>query len=262
MKNKLLLTLLMLCSFACGAEDFAGEPEGAEPVEIGQVEQALFLPAGYGIEQGTVDGENTPPCYAPFEGAVCGVPRYRKVDINIYPSTCSYLFVRNEMMAAGAAMRNYFNALGWDILTWEGTKGNRSSAVQMDVRCGTTSSANFLGQTTNVLENAVNCLNAGPSAGLICRYTPSNARIFEANISNAVFGLTSAKASRFANNVIRHEIGHGLGLAHNTTSGTLMYPFAASSQHSNYTNIALIPTSAERDLIECYRPTGGTPAGC
>jgi hypothetical protein len=244
--------LIAVLALACSAEDFAPEEQD---LVIGQTEQAMFLPFAYGHES------NSTPCVAPFDPH-CEVPRYRKVDLNIYTNSCSRALVKDQMMDAGAAMRNFYNALGWNILTWENTKGNRSSSVQVEIKCQTPPAGNnSLAGTNNVYENYGNCINAGSSNGFVCRYTPSFISVYDVRIEANTVNLTATKAKRFSNNLLRHEIGHALGLAHNgSAAGTqLMSQYSTNDTNSNFANIALIPNSAERDLIECYNPSGDSP---
>jgi hypothetical protein len=169
--------LIAVLALACSAEDFAPEEQD---LVIGQTEQAMFLPFAYGHES------NSTPCVAPFDPH-CEVPRYRKVDLNIYTNSCSRALVKDQMMDAGAAMRNFYNALGWNILTWENTKGNRSSSVQVEIKCQTPPAGNnSLAGTNNVYENYGNCINAGSSNGFVCRYTPSFISVYDRDQGQAL----------------------------------------------------------------------------
>lgn len=245
-----VLLAIILLTWSCGA------PPEDEPV-IGTAEQHIYTPDGWGLE-----GDAT-QCHVPWSGSTCSATFSKLVDLRVNQSNCPQQYQRDALLAAANRFKSFLEGLGTGWAVNVRTSGNYAGiGLNHTLACKS-------GQC--VLPNGQHCIGGSDSTpkpydnctpvddvGAFCRFNTSAARLYPSEIE-AMFGWagkTTAQKQRFWTNDAQHELYHGIGLGHNSTVDSLMYPSASSLSY----DVLLAPTSTERNNAACYDPNQNDPA--
>jgi hypothetical protein len=219
-----------LCDMSVQDGDATGCANGSELDELGELEQPIYIPSGYGHA-----GSNA--CTSVLD---CFVPDKKYIQAKFYASTCSSWW-QARMVTAFANIESMVDNLGDD---W-GFIGPGSGLYE--VRCG---NALELGSFTP-LDTQVH--SGGP-----IQYNKGNILVDVADIQNLPFwvaGSTETQRQTFAVNAIRHEFGHLLGLPHG--SGIMH-----AGPETIWWNSVISFSAAQRTAMQCYNEDSTTTPDC
>ena len=251
----LLLTLAVF-AFACGdgGEDFYTAPE---KVDIGTLEQPIYMPDQYGFEGGS-GGR----CDSNWEGGRCWVPDIRPISIRLANSHgCSQFTI--DVITLAIQQFGSFLPSDWPV-----TYAN-DGAYQVKCNNSETLAQNSrLGNMALVKEE-----EHDTSRGKLTQHRTGTMTLFTGKIA-ALSGWqcgssTSCENRRkvFLSNVFRHELGHILGMGHRTTSsGSRLMDYAFPDYNSSSPQLvwsqALTLDATEKSWLDCYTPGSSTSPSC
>jgi hypothetical protein len=228
------LILLALLS-ACGApnDGIYADPEPDAVDELGQLEQPIYVPSGYGKYV------NSEPCQS-AQG--CFVPDKKYIQAQFFASTCNNWW-QTRMVTAFAEVEGYVDNLGddWGMIS-------PGSGLYV-VRCGSVTGGDLGGFSPSDTQSH--------SSGLI-QYNRGTIKINTAAVEgqSSWANATEAQRQRFAINLIKHEFGHLLGLPHE--ANTLLNNGALTL----WWNANMSYTTSMRNRMQCYNEDSGTSPDC
>lgn len=253
--TKFFRTALAFSLVACAGE--AGDlfPADAGP-ELGQVAFATTRTGSYGIEtdcggdgadcdDSTTISQTGAKCIVPWQNNFCHAVSSKVRRIGFAASTCS-----SWWQARFVEVYNEFNWNHGDY-GWAWAEGNQEGGIRCNgtLPDGSSMSSSMLGATW--FDAPFSDASQWPN-GTLRRWSKSQTRIntvaMEALPSWA--GKTDTQRKRAARSNIRHELYHAMGVAHNTTPGSLMYPTFDEAHY--YADIQL--RTEERDSFNAYVP--------
>jgi hypothetical protein len=268
MTRMLRVTALALL-VGCGAESADG-PTADAPADFGELEQALYVPTGYGA-----DG-NQNRCGSPFAGGVCLMPDTREWLIIVPDSGehqgCSRANVRTQIDLAAREWSFKVNQQGWSTAV---VGASVTEVGGVAITCsGDASSTNKRFGVTTV---------SGPcgTPGTDCHSTPrgtiqqyadasilmypervyANTNISFPNGFGNFGGLHITQQNNFIFSLVMHELGHLAGLGHTGYATSKLMGLHSFNDLSPF-NGRLYPTTEELNMIKCYRETSGTTPRC
>jgi hypothetical protein len=256
--KKLLLGLVTLLMTACGSVD----EKGNEIIPIGQTEQAIYLPAGYGTEDDMTACDNN------WSGGFCDAPDFRSIAISVVTNTCDNEF-DGYLKAAAERWRKFMAGVGWKVL-WKENQAPiiGGDQVNFSIACDGATGGNDLGVTQVVttpdlvpIFGSYECHDA--QFGDFCQFQGGRIKIFHNKIKShpGWASATATKRENFAMNVAQHELYHASGLGHvagQPGSQLMVSGPPTTGNTSNFWTIKLSPNSAQRDQLACYNPRSGT----
>lgn len=237
------IAAIALLLFACGAP--LDEEEG---LYIGTLEQGIFVPVGYGAESGTQNGVSSPPCDdTDWAGGQCSIPDSKFQIYKFFASSCSSWW-QARFVGAENYVKPFVNGLGDD---WAYYGGDINGVYTHGMYCNTSSG---LGAFTP----GPDFENHATPLGTLRQYKNGTIRIDTADIEAQAgwSSKTEAERIRFAENVIRHEMGHSLGFGH--FGSGLMQDGTNATWYSNSKTF----TIADRTVLRCYNEDSGSSPDC
>lgn len=260
---KKIWMLLILALFAgCGApmEDEVPSIEDTpetmiiddEPVDIGQIQQPLYVEPGYGIEVNT-----NKACPTTTWDGGCWMPDNIGSDL-VYgwfiTSNCSATWktlitdIVNEQDAVGGTFGNI-----------DFVKVQTQQAARYIFDCTTSNGAP--GTTTFVQEETHDT-----PLGKI-RQFQRIVSLFRTTPIETAAGYTAgtqAQRDRVRKNVIRHEVSHALGFGHTgeSASDALMEPTYNTAVGGQWYSLDRKLNSTQLHQLDCYNPTSSTSPRC
>lgn len=243
--------LLVFTLFACGAS-VESEPLGGQV--IGTAEQAVYRPAGYGMEGGTDANGSKTTCDNDWSNGECWVPNSKTFYAAFQAGTCSSWWQARfvDVWYEAIAELDYINAdvdvaskwyLG-PVPTIFGEPAIQPGLIY-NWRCQATDGiASFQPNRSNSDD-----IDAGGGDELR-QYKGGTLRLDVADIEADILWVASddARRQRFASNVLRHEVWHMLGHGHEENG--LM-------GGCDYWNEECWPTMTMYNRQECYNPSNG-----
>lgn len=246
-------TVLALAAIvlACGAPVPEAQTEAEGPIELGQLEQQViyngsYLPEGYGIlwPQGA-------RCFWPWE--TCVVPKFKAIKIRIMPHDydgCWGNYWTDAMQRAITGWNQAHIAFQTGFQLQVVSSGEHARIWCKANHCN--NGADCMGSTEPLEEECSQWSwdDWGWTEGL-CKAKKWNIRL----AGNGIVGL--GYNDNGIENIVRHELGHLFGLAHNSGSALMNSPATPA-----YYNASIrFPTTTELDNLWGYCPTGSSP-GC
>jgi hypothetical protein len=233
--------LLLLPVLACGPAE--------EPVNLGTLEQPIYMPAEYGREG---DGS---ACSAPWSGSICKVPDWgdHEFKIKVDTGACD-AWTRDRIQEAVGLFQVWMGWYGWDV--------NRVTSGQNGtIRCDMGN-----GDPGTTAANAPFDYHGVPY-GTLLQYggftvTIRPWPIYTCNSGNAWTYATLEEKVNVSVNVIMHELFHVAGLGHNGEAGELMSAAFVCSNAAPQWQRILEPTDAEASMLLCYNPNSGPNPWC
>jgi hypothetical protein len=250
--------LMVALLTACGAY----EEQEDEIIPIGQTEQAIYLPAGYGTE------DDMSACDNNWSGGFCDAPDFRSIGLAVMTNTCDNEF-DGYLRLAAERWRKFVVGVGWKAL-WKENQGPiiGGDQVNFSIGCDGATGGPELGVTQVVttpdlvpIFGSYECHDA--QFGDFCQFQGGRIKIFHKKIRAlaAWAGASAAKRENFVVNVAQHEQYHATGLGHRVgvpDGSELMSVAAGTNPNVNFWTIKLSPNSAQRDMLACYNPRSGT----
>jgi len=224
--------------------------------ELGSLEQPIFMPDGYGSEEG-----DQSRCDTSWSGGKCVIPDNRSPNFGIDQcGTETSLFHRNIWTALGYT----FGVVNSSPLDWAMTRSH-SNGGDYIVRCvgdttGAPMSTSFNGVTADCHDTDRGTLCQAKSGTITVRMG-----VF---LQNPAFAnATAAEQDRIIQNMLRHEAGHVNGLGHKKGASydqlmAAVYPNAPGAAGTDPWANMLTHDSAEIHMLDCYRETSGTTSRC
>jgi hypothetical protein len=247
--------LLPLLALACGAPV-------VESVDLGTLEQAIYMPIGYG--QSAIKGMR---CTTPFQGGECTVPDVRAVHMWFKPSTCgiyeaavvvdSLLWFEAQLDWNGWAHTLYTQ----DTFPWPIQQGHPITPVgSLIIKCGTSVPGSLAEVAISDFDNH------STQYGTLKQYRHSTLTFGTDAIekyTSFTLGDANAKFWSLAN-IMRHELGHQMGLGHTGSHipAQLLDNTWPLLPGSPATLGPLELLTEEQDMIWCYNPNSGTGDAC
>lgn len=245
MKN-IIKAILALALFACGASPEDENVVEGDYIPIGSTGQEIFMPTGYGAE----NGSGTPQCSPPWGGGICRVPDSKTLLYKLFASTCSSWW-QARVVGAEAYVQPFLDGLGDD---WN-YSGEVAGLYNIDIRCTASSGlADF-----NNLQASTD--NHATEFGTLQQWVYGSIRIDTAEIEAQPgwASKTEAQRIRFAENIIRHEYGHSFGFGHGGTG--LMRDGSQWTEAQAYGSTMTFGTT-ERNMLLCYNEDSGSTDDC
>ena len=251
------ITLMMFAlAVACGRpQDFESLQDPA-PLELGILEQPIFMPTAYGSEKG-----DQTRCDEDWSGGTCVIPDNRSPNFGI------------DQCGANTAMfhSNIYTALGYVIgvtnsvpLEWATTRSH-SNGGDFIFRC--VGDAEGSPMVTSFNSVTADCHDT--DRGELCQAKSGTITVRMGVIiaACAEVGATAAQCNRLINNMARHEAGHVIGLGHEKNAGSnkLMqtaFPNGPGVPGADPWDNLLTFDSVETHALDCYRETSGTTPRC
>lgn len=251
-----LLTILLVCTlFGCGGEAF-DEPE---PVEIGKLEQPLYMDFGYGAD----DAMNRCTQSPPWVGE-CAVPRdkgvFYEIPTTAFPNGCDSLF-RGGIQTGVLQMASVVESNGGGWLFQRSDVPN--SSTELMIFCTTGNFGTGGGETLVRGDYSIfgtdDCWNT--ASGEVCTFSSGTIYIHTTDIINsfAKWPLANAQQrTRLIRNIARHEVAHYLGLGHASPANSALMSQASFSSWDWFDNEKQ-PNAYELTRLKRYNPFGTTP---
>lgn len=268
--KKLLLIMLAGSALACGDSGASDHEEvGAmDPAEFGSLEQALYVPDGYGVDM----SQNR--CGNPFAGGRCLMPD-RRDWVFQYPAAtgagqraCTDTDFRAALETAAREAHFYASSVGWPTSVSQAT----ASSVPVNTvyfSCDNGPTSGTVGAKVTVpstcLQSQSDCHTT--SRGEILQYGTASVTIYPNRIKNlpSITGgyssLTQTQKRNLITNIVLHEYFHVLGLGHASESTSPLMGFGSSGAMPGINGIKA-PTSTELGWIDCYNESSGTTPRC
>lgn len=231
---------------SCSSADFM-------PVEeIGVLEQPIFMPNGFGIEEG-----DHSRCDSDWSGGRCYVPDNRGAKVYVNPFGCPNWFVQ-RMNNAVIDMNNLVSPYGWSIQL---AGINDVWTYQIYCDSSALAPAAYSDHT-----GGMDCHDS--SRGELCQTRAGFIAVRPNYIeSKGVFQSgTDFQRRMYVANVVRHELGHlvlGFGHLPGTQGGNkLMAKGFPDDLQSNVWNSLLGPDADEQYMLDCYTPGSGRNDSC
>lgn len=238
--------LVILGLVACGGGDF----QQPEQVNLGTLEQPIYMPAGYGREG---DGSR---CQGEWADSICKVPDWgdREFKIRLDLDTCD-AFTADRIREAVGLSQIWMAEYGWDVnIVRSGQNGNIRCDMNSYGPPGSSSAkAPF---DVHITEFGILSQYGGFTITLrpLAYYTCGN--------GDPWTYATLDEKINVAINVALHELFHVAGLGHNGQPGTLMNSSFACSNSAPQWQGLLEPLADEVAMLRCYNPNSGPNPWC
>ncbi len=213
---------------------------------IGTLGQPIFMPTNYGSENSTA----SPQCSPPWSGGICLVPDSKQFLYKLFASSCSSWW-QARVVGAEAYFKPLINGLGDDWVY----SGEISGHYSIDLRCeptGPTSLADFRSSSSGV--------DTHPTEfGTLWQWKTGSVRYDTADIEDEATwaNKTDAQRIRYAENIIKHEYGHSVGLGHGGT-GIMRTTWTEAEAYGGFMTFGL----TEINMLKCYNEDSGTSDDC
>jgi len=252
-----LAILSVFALFACGGEAH----EDPAPVELGQLEQHLYMDLGYGAD----DAMNR--CSAPSWVGTCSVPSSKYLEFDIPTSTtthgCDSLFrggiQTGLLQLAGLVVSNGGN---WVSSWWPADQTTISNQPDYSVWCYASGGGDTGGAETFVTGNFVltdQCWDT--QYGELCTRSAGWTIIYPSVIAQKWTKWSQAtvqQKTRLIRNIMRHEFAHYMGLGHATPSNSVLMAAAPTTSWDWFDN-EKNPNAYELDRLRRFNPSGSSP---
>lgn len=252
MKTLNTIAFLIACLVACG-----GESPTVDGIELGTLEQPVYMPVKYGIE-GVTNWEGSPDFGRECEGSTpaqvaddwCSVPNSKTIKFRWFPSTCpltgSYGTAEGFRQVVYEAIINWqseMTLLGWDMY---------QTGEDFQLKCETVA-----GTPMGRFQPGPEWDQIGAPYGTLGQYKTGRYQIDFTDIAAWAQALAPGSASARYNivyNLVRHELWHSSGLGHSAAGAGP----ALMNEAPNGTWVTIKqPSASQLDRVECYNPANG-----
>jgi hypothetical protein len=246
--NRIITATLTALAFACGAPSDEGsftfeEIEGE--YLIGNLGQEIFMPTNYGSE----NTSSSPQCSPPWGGGVCLVPNSKIQLYKLFASTCGDWW-NARVVGAENYFQPFMDGLGDD---WN-YSGQIDGAYNISIRCEV--SANGIGSFQPSSSGAD---NHATEFGTLMQWKSGAMRIDKVEVEALPgwFNRSESDRIRFAENLIKHEYGHSIGLGHGGT-GIMRATIPDNEMYGATQTFG----SVEVGMLQCYNEDSGGNDDC